>query len=74
MDPVIVPDQNDRAGDPGKQLVQKEGRLLGRQIALKGTDSQSNAAQPGTDQERAKQIQPLVVVQAGAGRGRLPAR
>jgi hypothetical protein len=39
MDPVIVPNQNDWAGDPGKQLVQKEDRLLGRQIALKGTDS-----------------------------------
>lgn len=71
---VTVPEQNDRTRQAVQQLDQEKDGMLGPQVTLKGTDAQTDLPQLWAYQQRAEQIQSLVMVQARAGRGRLTTR
>jgi len=71
---VAVPEQNDRTRQAVQQLDQEKDGMLRTQVTLKGAYAQTDLPQLWTYQQRAKQVQPLMMVQARAGGGRVAAR
>lgn len=74
MNFVAIPDQKDGTRREPQHLLQENDRMLRTQVTLKGADTQAHSAQFRTDKQSAEQIQALVMIQAGAGGGRLSTR
>jgi hypothetical protein len=55
-------------------LIEKKDHVFTAQILSKGLDRQFHFSSTWTDQERAEQVQSLMVVQTGVGTRRLATR
>ena len=66
MDGMVIPHQDDFTWDLPQQLLQKGNHLLAAQAAPIRADYQFDLAATRTDQQGTQQIQPLVMLQAGA--------
>ncbi len=74
MNRCLVPDQHDGAAPTSQQMLQKVNDLVTGQIATIRLRTPSNLASAGCDQQRSNRINPLIVLNAGAHRGRLSPR
>jgi hypothetical protein len=74
MDWVLIPDHHDRARNAAEEVFQKEQDLVPRDGGAIGLQMQLDPALLGADAQRPNQVQPLVVLDAGANRRRLPTR
>lgn len=73
MNFVAIPEQKDGTWHEPQNLFQENDDLFRTQVALKRAHTQTDFAQFWTDQQRAQEIEPLVMIQAGPRRWRLSA-
>lgn len=71
MNPVVIPQPDNRTFDRAQQLVEKRHDVLAIDILPLQPTAQAQAPTVGGDQQRAQRIDPLVVRDLGADDGRL---
>lgn len=74
MNFVVIPDKNNVAWYQFQHLLQENDRVLRSQVTEKGAYTQTNPSQFRTDEQSAKQIHTLVMVQTCPRSGRLSTR
>lgn len=74
MNFMIIPDKYKLPSNQTKQSFQKSNRMRGAKTTLIRTSRQSQTPHFGADQECAKHVQALMMVQPGTCRGRLSTR
>lgn len=70
---MLIPDQDQRAGEPGQQDLQKRDHFLASQRAPVSSGDQRDSTAAGCHAQGTQQIEPLVMRQTGADGGCVPA-
>ena len=74
VDGMVVPNQDDLTWNRSEQLLQKSDDLFATQAMPIRAGGQFDLVAIGADQQGAQQVQPLMVLQAGADGGGMPNR